>query len=526
MKATIKFIVLSFLASIIANSSIRASEISGRVDFHPEPIQYGMTSEGFTASNNLYIYSASQDSLQKAKLINDFIKSYMDDYQIPGLAIAIVKDNQIYFAEAYGVKNLNTKEPMTTNTIFHMASVSKPFSATAIMQLVEQGKMKLDDPLVKYLPYFKMDDPRYKDITIKQMLTHTSGIPDVLDYEWEKPQYDDGAAERFVRGLYKEKLNSAPGEKWQYSNTAFDILGDVIAKVSGISFEDYIKEKILNPLDMNESNFLREKIKPELRTSAHIFNFKPIVSTVYPYNRAHAPSSCLNANVIELSNWAIANMNLGEFDGKRILNESSYKLLFEPQVSANRNQFIGLSWFIDQYQNMKTISHGGGDLGFRSYILMIPEKSLAVIIASNYSLTPTGDMAYGAMDIMLGFEPKKSKIPVFITLAKIILSDGVNSAIEQYREFKRSKPNTYDFSEGQLNTLGYLILNNKHIDDAIAIFKLNVEMYPQAFNTYDSLGEAYMNAGNKELAIENYEKSLRLNPDSKSGKDALKKLKE
>jgi len=128
---------------------------------------------------------------------------------------------------------------------------------------------------------------------------------------------------------------AGPGERWQYSNMAFDILADVIARVSGVSFENYVKKNILNPLDMKESDFLRERIKPELRTSAHVFNLQSQVSEVYPYNRRHAPSSCLNANVVEMCNWAIVNMNAGEFKENRILDASSYKLLFEPQANIN-----------------------------------------------------------------------------------------------------------------------------------------------------------------------------------------------
>lgn len=338
--------------------------------------------------------------------IDKFLESALDDNQVPGFAIAVVENSAIYTAKAFGVKSLKTREPITTSSIFHMASVSKPFAATAIMQLVEKKKMSLDDPLIKYLPYFRLDDLRYKDITIKQMLMHTSGIPDVDDYEWDKPQFDDDAAERYVRSLANEKVIAGPGEGWYYSNMAFDILADVIAKVSGVSFEDYVKENILNPLDMKKSDFLRARIDPDLRTTAHVLDHEPQVSDVYPYNRRHAPSSCLNANVIELSNWAIANMNSGVFGENRILEVSSYQLLFEPQAQTTENQAIGLSWFIDQYRGIKTVYHSGSDLGYRSYLIMLPEKSLAIIAASNYEETPMDDLVYGVIDIMLGFEPE------------------------------------------------------------------------------------------------------------------------
>jgi CubicO group peptidase (beta-lactamase class C family) len=113
-----------------------------------------------------------------------------------------------------------------------MPSISKPFVATAIMQLVEKGKIDLDAPVVTYLPYFKLDSEQYKVITIQHMLSHVSGMPDVMDYEWDKPQYDAGALERYVRSLAEEKTRRKPGENFAYSNMAFECLGNVIAKVS------------------------------------------------------------------------------------------------------------------------------------------------------------------------------------------------------------------------------------------------------------------------------------------------------
>jgi len=459
------------------------------------------------------------------KRIDEFVKSIMDEFQIPGLAMAVVKDNRVYKEFAYGVKNLATKVPLTVESVFHMASVSKPFSATAIMQLVEKGKINLDDPLIKYLPYFKMDDPRYQEITIKQMLTHTSGIPDENDYEWDKPQYDAEAAERYVRSLVGEKMIAAPGEKYRYSNMAFDILADVIAKVSGVTFEDYVKQKILDPLGMKDSDFLRERIRPELQTSGHVFNLKPRVSEVYPYNRRHAPSSCLNASIREMCNWAQANMNGGAYKGKRILEKSSYEYLFEPQVRITENRSIGLSWYIDQHRNNKTISHGGKDVGYTSFMVMLPEKSLAVIAAINFDGEPIIlDITFGVVDIMLGFEPTKPKIPIYIIVSKAILDSGIGKAIEQYRALKKYQPDRYIFRESQLNWLGHHLIDNNRLNDGIEIFKLNVEMFPQSFNSYNSLGEAYLKAGNREFAIANYEKSLILNPKNNKAREQIERL--
>jgi CubicO group peptidase (beta-lactamase class C family) len=146
----------------------------------------------------LFVLTSSYVTVQESpsqieEKVDPVIQQVMKSYDLPGLAIAIVKDDKIVYAKGFGVKNLETKDPITAKSLFQMASISKPFSATAIMQFVERGKVDFDDPVVKYLPYFKINDERYKEITIRQMLSHISGMPDVRDYEWDKPEYDDGA---------------------------------------------------------------------------------------------------------------------------------------------------------------------------------------------------------------------------------------------------------------------------------------------------------------------------------------------
>ncbi|MFC2166129.1 serine hydrolase domain-containing protein, partial [Acidobacteriota bacterium] len=192
----------------------------------------------------------------EAKL-EPIIKNVIETYDLPGLAIGIVNENKIVYARGFGYKHIETRKPITATTLFHMASISKPFVATAVMQLVEQGKIDLEAPVTKYLPYFKLDDERYKDITIQQMLSHVSGMPDVLDYEWDNPVYDEEALERYVRSLTDRKMRFDPGQKFAYSNMAFESLGDVIGKVSGMSFADYEKKHILNPAGMKKSTFLK-----------------------------------------------------------------------------------------------------------------------------------------------------------------------------------------------------------------------------------------------------------------------------
>jgi CubicO group peptidase (beta-lactamase class C family) len=286
-----------------------------------------------------------------------------------------------------------------------MASVSKPFVATAIMQFVEAGKIDLDAPVINYLPYFKLQNPLYNTISVRQMLTHTSGMPDIQNFGWENPQYDDGALTRYVLSLNETELIAKPGEKWKFSSMTYDVLGNMIAKVSHMSFEDYMKKYVLIPLDMKRSTFYKGKANKVLCTSPHIRNLKPQVSEIYPYNRAHSPSSTLHSSVIEMCNYALANLNRGMFGDDRLLKAISYNTMWSPVCDASEGKKMGLSWFICEREGELVVTHSGGDLGFQTNFCLIPKRMAAIIVLSNYELTPASEISMGLWDIINGKEP-------------------------------------------------------------------------------------------------------------------------
>jgi len=459
-----------------------------------------------------------------ANKLDAFLNETMAAHRIPGLAVAVTRGREIVYLRALGVANLETGEPLLPENLFHMASVSKPFVATAIVQLVEEGKIDLDAPVTRYLPYFQLADERYREITIRQMLSHTSGMPDVEDYEWDKAQYDEGAAERLVRGLSAETMIGAPGEKWRYSNMAFDTLGDVIAKVSGQSFEEYEKTHILDPLGMKESTFLFPDTRPELRTTGHVWDLEPKVSAVYPYNRRHAPSSTLNSNVVEMARWAWANLNRGELEGERVLEEKSYDLLWKPSAQVDENMEIGLSWFLEERHGTKVIGHSGGDTGYSSNFALLPDEDLAVILASNYDRTPMTGIRNGVIDLVLGHEATVPPPSVAYAFARTLVDQGTEAAKARYRELQSSASHEHTFGERELNRLGYYFLSKGDTGRAIEVLGFNTELFPDASNTHDSLGEAYAEAGDRERAIASYRRALELDPASPSAKKALEKL--
>ncbi len=320
--------------------------------------------------------------------LDSIVRDFLESHEVPGLAVGVVREGEVVFARGYGFANLKTKTPITTRSLFHLASVSKTFVATAIVQLAEQGQIDLDKPTVEYLPYFRLDDKRAATITIRQMLSHTSGMPDVHDYGWENPEYDDGALERYVRSLSKQKLRFDPGSRWRYSNMAYEVLGDVVSKVSGMPFETYVAKFILEPLGMVKSTFLRKATDPKLRTTPHVGRHQPKVSEVYPYHRAHAPSSTLHSNVEELCRWIQANANRGLLGTTRLLQDASYEELWRPQARVRDDRKIGLAWFLAESPYGPWAFHGGRDLGFRSHISILPDHGGGLAVISNYSDTP------------------------------------------------------------------------------------------------------------------------------------------
>lgn len=446
-------------------------------------------------------------------LFHNFIDQFMKTREIPGMSVGIVKDGKILLAEGFGVCSIADPKPVISKSLYHLASVSKPFVATAIMQQVEKGKISLDAPLTLYLPYFKMDDERYKLITIRQMLSHTSGMPDVDDYEWGDPYVADDAAEKYIRSLADQKLKFDPGTDFAYSNIAFDIFADVIAKLTGVSFEDYMQREIFTPLGMINTTFLRSQVPEELKVSPHIRAFDNEVSAVYPYNRAHAPSSTIHSNPEDMCRWMMANMQHGILDGKRILLDATYDVLWKPVADRAYNQQVGISWFIGKHRDMVTVGHGGSDTGFVSYLLMIPEKMMGVMVMINLNPAPEQDIAKGLMDLALGFEPPKPLKPVLFVIGKTFRDLEKEAAWKQLNDLYKDHPGEYDFNADQFVYFGNSMLNQGELNKALDVLKIGLDFHPNSARILAGLALVYHFKGEHEAAMQNLEKARALDAE-------------
>jgi CubicO group peptidase (beta-lactamase class C family) len=311
--------------------------------------------------------------------VDSVVINKMNQYNIPGLSIGLIRNDSIIYNKGYGIRAINNNNLVTENSIFHTASISKLFTAVAIMELIAQNRITIEDKLVDLLPKLKYNDKRVSYITIKNLLNHTSGLPDISNYHWDNNNQSDNSLKEFVIGL-NLKLDSDPSSEYQYSNLAYDILGYVIEKVSGSTFDDFQKENILNKSGMYNSDFRYFKIHDSLKTTPHSKRWitKNIYERkTYPYTREHAPSSTLNSSSKDLSKWMISFLQT--LDGSDL--NSKYSTMIEPAFRSR--PYIGLGFQLSDINSIKTIGHYGGDKGFRSYLIMIPEEKIGLVVLAN-----------------------------------------------------------------------------------------------------------------------------------------------
>ncbi len=467
-------------------------------------------------------------------MIEGKLDSYLHDltetFELSGLAVGVVQENEIVYAKGFGVRSIETEEPVTPTSLFHMASISKPFVATAIAQLVERETVDLDQPVVDYLPYFRLDDDRYRDVTVQHMLSHVSGMPDIEDYNWDQPEWDDGALERYVRSLADQKLAFAPGTEFAYSNMAYDVLGDLIAKVSGQTFEAYMAENILEPLDMVDSTFLKTEVPPDLATTPHMNVPRPEISEVYPYHRAHAACGTLHSNALDMCNFAIANLNRGRFKGRQILDPTGYDLLWHPYFASGDedkeegNEHVGLSWFIADHKGHQLIEHSGGDIGYNTDFAMLPDRSAAVVAMSNSVTAPVWAAKLIILDLLLGLEPERFKRPAHIPLWDTLTNDGVDAAVEHYLRLKETKTDAFDFSSWQFYGLGELLVEMKRTKEAVEVYRFNALIHPDSADAYAALAWACLKDDDRESALEYVQQALGLNPENSDAREVLAEI--
>ncbi len=320
----------------------------------------------------------------RADNVDDLIGKYMKEQRIPGLSLAVVREGKVIKAKGYGLANLEHDVPTKPETAYQAASLSKQFTATAVMLLVEQGKLSLDDPISKHLAG---TPAAWKDVTVRHLLSHTSGIKDYgrreIDFRRDYTEDD------FFKKAVTLPMKFPPGQKYRYSNTGYVLLGILIRKLSGEYHGDFLGKRVLQPLGMTATRVISEDDVVPNRAAGY-----RLVKGKIKNQEWVAPSlntladGCLYTTVLDLAKWDAALYT------EKVLKRSSLEQMWTPtRLCDGTTHSYGLGWRIGDVPGVKVVQHGGSWQGFRSYIVRSLDDRLTVIVLANLSTASCGRIA-------------------------------------------------------------------------------------------------------------------------------------
>jgi D-alanyl-D-alanine-carboxypeptidase/D-alanyl-D-alanine-endopeptidase len=422
---------------------------------------------------------------------------------------------------SYGKVNDNSTQLPDGNTIYEIGSITKTFTAILLADMVIKGQVHLDDPISKFLPKSVKSPVRNgKEITLLDLTTQTSGLPRMPDnFNPKTPEnpYVDYTVEQMYAFLSNYTLTRDIGSRYEYSNYGVGLLGHILSLIAGTDYETLLKQRICEPLKMNSTFItLTSKLKNNLATGHNEFGM-PVSNWDIP---TLAGAGAIRSTVNDMLIFAAANLGLihSVLDSAILLTHIIRDSTGIPDVD------IAMGWHVFKKFGSPIIWHNGGTGGYRTFIGLDENKKTGVVVLSS-SANSIDDIALHVLNTNYKIHPYEYKWFLQDTIEQIVNNQGIDAAIDAYHKIKIIKQPRYLFNEDQLNNVGYGLLGSKKIKEAIAIFKLNVEEYPKSWNVFDSLGEAYMDNGDTQLAINNYQKSIDLNPANTEGIKMLQKLK-
>jgi CubicO group peptidase (beta-lactamase class C family) len=454
-------------------------------------------------------------------------------------SILIIEHGKAIYTKSSGYWSAERKIPNSDTTPFQLASMSKPFTALAVLQLVQKGKLRLDSPVVRYLPDFP-----YTNVTVRHLLTHTGALPEKYQQLYVKEHPQDIVTNKQAYSLLTTPgaaLTSPPGEKWAYSNPGYMVLAQLIEKVSGLPFEMYMKKRVFEPAGMMHT-FIRSAFMPNSpryiipvmfqSEYRHVDSLRLTkIYTHYNLGGIHGPGNIIST-LVDL--WKFDNA----LSAGKLINRALMEQAFTPVVSnsgnvlyLNKGRSYGLGWNVlqDSAGTDKIVFHDGHVIGIVTMFYKNLTKNQTIIFYDNRE-SPAFFQKIGTIAKLLNNEPAR---PIRLTksLARLygqtLVTKGIDAATTLFNELKDDSAHYY-VDELELNRLGYDLLgDNFPVADyktlALEVFKLNTLIFHSA-NTYDSYADALNANGKTEEAIRMYKKSIALDPRNKEGKKKLAAL--
>lgn len=455
--------------------------------------------------------------------------------------VLVAEKGKVIYQGSFGYARFEDKKPNTPTTQFELASIAKTFTALAVAQLWEQGKIDIDKTYAAYFPVFP-----YPEITIRQLLSHSSGYSDQqlgqcnsIYQKKHNIRVMTNADEIPAVAEAKIRLELKPGEKWWYSNMGYDLLALLVEKVSGEPFNTYLKKHIWEPAGMNA-------------TYAHdtLLNNGPNHAENYEYPQTYeaqrtrmpeAQSSYFKMMLVGASNNVSTTGDFLKFDralkAGKLLKPSTLAAATTPAKLANGEPvriwldiggmgkaFDSMGWFIFEDESMgKIVWHTGGTPGCATIFFRNLSKDQLVVAFDNTNGEKLYRKGLNAMRILNGKEPLPIKLSLTKAYAKILYKDGKTVA-EDFLNAHKTDTAGYILAENDMNNLGYEFMEHEHLPQALITFELNTRLYPQSDNVYNSYGDGLLKSGDKAGAIAMYRKSLEINPKNEDSINALKAI--
>lgn len=382
---------------------------------------------------------------------DDYVNKAIKDWDVPGVAIAVVKDDKIVFAKGYGVREIGKPDRVDERTIFAIGSSSKAFTAAAIAMLVDEGKLKWDDPATKYLPGFQLYDPVVtREMTVRDLLTHRIGLErgDALWYA------TDMNRDEILRRIRYLKPSSSMRSKFGYQNIMYLAAGQIVPSVTGKTWDDFLRERIFMPLGMNSTGTSISALKSANDVAAPHSKFDEQVTAI-PYRMIDniGPAGSINSNVVDMAQWVRLQLNNGTYQGKQLISLANINEMQSPQTIIRLEgsmktlypeaHFLnyGMGWFLSDYRGRKMVEHGGSIDGMRGLVAMIPEEKIGVVILANLSGTTVSvPLAYRIFDAYLGAPQRDWSAEMVKNMNALLAQIKAAEAKQEAARVKDTKP--------------------------------------------------------------------------------------
>ena len=312
----------------------------------------------------------------------------------PSLSLAVIKNGKVVYAKAVGFADLENDVPATPKTVYRLGSITKQFTATMVMQLINEKKLSLDEPIGQVLP---ATPEAWTKVTVRNLLNHTSGIKSYTEVSglFEGPAMQPTTPSGIIKTIEKDPLDFTPGSKWHYDNTGYEVLGMIIEKLDGRKYAESLKKRILVPLAMTDTYFTSERAIVKHRAQGYSpangeFQHAPYLNMDWPY-----AAGSMESTTLDLAKWDAA------LYGNQILSQDSLSQMWTPTIlSSGAKQNYGFGWMFESVNGVKEVEHGGGIHGFATFIKRVPTKGLTIVVLANSDAADCSSVARDALGIV------------------------------------------------------------------------------------------------------------------------------